>query len=102
LIDPHGDHLFTCCKRTDYMFMRHDAIVRCLAQLASEARICKAIEPRRCFHDVQVLIKFSSKSLRVNCKKLRCYAWLGYVGLELGLKTYKNPAPVAPTCYSYI
>jgi hypothetical protein len=33
------------------MFMRHDAIVRCLAQLASEARICKAVEPRRCFHD---------------------------------------------------
>jgi hypothetical protein len=27
------------------------AIVRCLAQLASEARICKAVEPRRFFHD---------------------------------------------------
>lgn len=50
-IDPHGDHLFTCCKNTEFMMIRHDTIVRCLSQLASEARISHVVEPRTTFHD---------------------------------------------------
>ena len=50
-IDDYGDHLLTCPKNTEFMMRRHDAIVNCLAQLATEARISKAVEPRRSFHE---------------------------------------------------
>jgi hypothetical protein len=50
-IDPYGDHLFTCPKSTEFMMIRHDALVRSLAQLAAEARLTKVVEPRRVFSD---------------------------------------------------
>lgn len=52
LIDAHGDHLFTCSRNTEFMFIRHDAVVNCFAQLASEARISHVVEPRRSLNEV--------------------------------------------------
>ena len=48
-IDPHGDRLFTCRKNTEFWMISHNAIVRCLSKLASEARISHVVEPRRAF-----------------------------------------------------
>lgn len=51
-LDQHGDHLFTCNKNTELWYIRHDAMVNCFAQLASEARISHVVEPRRSFQDI--------------------------------------------------